>query len=71
MGKAEESTRNGSYQNMIDVESFARWMLAHDILGNTDGAGSNIFITKYDNTETSLIKMGPLWDFDVIMRRIL
>lgn len=68
MGKAEESTRNGSYQNMIDVESFARWMLAHDILGNTDGAGSNIFITKYDNTETSLIKMGPLWDFDVIMR---
>lgn len=68
MSEVEESTRNGSYQEMIDVDSFARWMLAHDILGNSDGAGSNIFLTKYDNTDTSLIKMGPLWDFDVIMR---
>lgn len=68
LSDAEESTRNGSYQDKIDVESFARWMLAHDILGNTDGAGSNIFLTKYDNTKASLLKMGCLWDFDVIMK---
>jgi len=68
LSDAEESTRNGSYQDKIDVESFARWMLAHDILGNTDGAGSNIFLTKHDNTRASLLKMGCLWDFDVIMK---
>ena len=43
-------------------------MLAHDILGNTDGAGSNIFLTKYDNSEQSLLKMACLWDYEVIMR---
>ena len=68
LSEAEESTRNGSYQEKIDIESFARWMLAHDILGNTDGAGSNIFLTKHDNTKASLLKMGCLWDFDVIMK---
>ena len=68
LSEAEESTRNGSYQEKIDIESFARWMLAQDILGNTDGAGSNIFLTKHDNTKASLLKMGCLWDFDVIMK---
>lgn len=68
LSEAEVSTRNGSYQEKIDIESFARWMLAHDILGNTDGAGSNIFLTKHDNTKASLLKMGCLWDFDVIMK---
>lgn len=68
LSEAEESTRDGSYPGKIDVESFARWMLAHDILGNTDGAGSNIFLMKYDNQDASLLKMGPLWDFDVIMK---
>ena len=65
---AEESTRDGSYEKYIDVDSFARWMLAHDILGNIDGAGSNIFLTKFDSTDGSLLKMGCLWDFDVILK---
>lgn len=55
------------YQDYIDVESFAAWVLAQDILGNFDGFGSNIFMTKYDNTPNSKIKMGNLWDFDAIM----
>ena len=42
-------------------------MLAHDILAHIDGAGSNIFLTKYDNTSASKIMMGPLWDFECIM----
>lgn len=62
----EDST--GMYEQKIDVESFARWMLAHDILGNTDGAGSNIFLSKYDDTEASLLKMPCLWDYEVIMK---
>ena len=63
----EASLEDGTYPNYIDVESFAKWMLARDILGDMDGAGANIFLTKYDSTSTSKIVMGPLWDFDGIM----
>lgn len=66
--KMEASLENGTYSDYIDIPSFANWMLAHDILGNIDGAGSNIFLTKYDSTATSKIMMGPLWDFDHIMK---
>lgn len=52
----------------IDYDSFARWMLAHDILGDTDSAGSNIFLCKddfdADNPTSSKLKMTTLWDFD-------
>ena len=65
--KVEASFEDGTYPNYIDVESFAKWMLAHDILGNMDGAGSNIYLTKYDSTSTSRVMMGTLWDFDGIM----
>jgi hypothetical protein len=63
----EASLMNATYTEYIDVESFANWMLAHDILGDIDAAGSNIFLTKYDDSSTSKIMMGPLWDFDWIM----
>lgn len=66
--EAEQSTLDGTYEEKLDVESFARWMLTHDILGNIDGAGSNIYLTKYDNTPETLLKMGCLWDYDVIMK---
>ena len=65
--KVEASFEDGTYPDYIDVESFAKWMLAHDILGNMDGAGSNIYLTKYDSTSTSKVMMGTLWDFDGIM----
>ena len=65
--KVEASFEDGTYPDYIDVESFAKWMLAHDILGNIDGAGSNIYLTKYDSTSTSKVMMGTLWDFDGIM----
>lgn len=52
----------------IDLDSFASWLLAHDILATIDAGGSNIFVQKYDlipdNPSNSKIKMGPLWDFD-------
>ena len=65
--KAEQAMIDGNYGELIDVESFARWMLGHDILGNVDGCGSNIFMTKYDNTPESLLKMANMWDFDGVL----
>lgn len=63
----ERSIADGTYPECIDVESFATWMLAHDILGNSDGGGSNVYLTKYDDSEDSRFMMGNLWDFDMIM----
>ena len=63
----EESIRLGTYEKYLDIQSVAAWVLAHDILGTYDAGGSNIFLTKHDNTNDSKIKMGPLWDFDTIL----
>jgi hypothetical protein len=57
---------DGEYERYIDVLSWAKWLLAHDILGTWDSGGSNVFITKYDNTEASKLMMANLWDFDTI-----
>jgi hypothetical protein len=54
----------GKYQQYIDIESWAKWLLAHDILGTLDDGGSNLYITKFDNTESSKLIMANLWDFD-------
>ena len=64
--KVEASVRNGTYDQYIDVMSFARWLLAHDVLGILDCAGSNYYLTKYDNTSSSKLMMANLWDFDSI-----
>lgn len=52
----------------IDYESFARWMLAHDILGTYDAGGSNMFLCKdalndVEPSESKLMMATP-WDFD-------
>ena len=52
------------YHDYIDVTSFANWLLAHDILGTWDASGSNVYLTKYDDTPDSKLMMGNLWDFD-------
>ena len=55
------------FSEYIDTLSFAAWMLAQDILGNYDAHGSNIYMTKYDDTKDTKLAMGCLWDFDAIM----
>lgn len=65
----EVSIDKGTYTDYIDVPSFVNYLLAHDILGTFDGAGSNTFLTKYDNTASSSFCMLTLWDFDTIMRQ--
>ena len=59
---------NPELGNYIDMESFARWMLFHDILGSRDPAGSNIFlnIKSFDPEDPTKykLKMGPVWDLE-------
>ena len=64
----EASIQDGTYLDYIDLKSFASWILAHDILGTADGSGSNILLTKYDNTDDSKVMMANLWDFDSILQ---
>ena len=68
INKAEESIIQGNYEKYIDVTSFAKWLLAHDILGTWDSGGSNLYMMKYDDSENSLLQMANLWDFDTIFR---
>ena len=60
----EQSILNGTYSNYIDIKSFAKWILAHDILGSKDSGGTNLYVAKYDDTPNSLLEMPVLWDFD-------
>lgn len=76
MNKVEKNIQGGTYEKYIDVESFARWQLIHDILGTRDGGGSNIYMTKHDQTTPespyddgtwSKVAMSTPWDFDSIL----
>ncbi|MDE7396752.1 MAG: CotH kinase family protein, partial [Muribaculum sp.] len=60
----EASVWDGTYPQYIDVASFAGWLVAHDMLGTLDSAGSNMLLTRYDLKEETPIRMGNLWDFD-------
>ena len=62
----ENSLATDNIDKYLDFESRARWLLAHDILGSDDFAGSNIFTYKYDITHDTKLCMGPLRDFDTI-----
>lgn len=64
----EYAVADGTYPDLIDVESFAAWILAHDMLGNYDAGGSNWYMTKYDSTEQSKVMMANLWDFDELFK---
>lgn len=60
----EQSLDKGNYTDYMDVESWSRWLLAHDILGTRDSGGANMFFKKQDNTSDSRLEMPCLWDFD-------
>lgn len=57
---------DGDIINYIDIESFAKWMIVHDILGTDDAVGCNRYL--YRNNNTSLLQMGPTWDYDSTFR---
>lgn len=60
----EDAIVNGAYPNYIDVDSWAKWLLGHDILGTRDSGGSNRFFAKYDDSDTSKVFIPCMWDFD-------
>ena len=64
----ERSLTSNNYPDLIDVQSFAKWCLVHDIMGIKDGGGCNRFYTKYDTTAESKIYMPLAWDFDMAER---
>lgn len=67
MNNVESSFTAGNYGDYLDLESFAKWILGHDILGTRDAAGSNVYMTKYDDTDATKVVMANLWDFDTIL----
>lgn len=60
----------GDVSDYIDLHSFARWLLAQDIMGNVDGHGSNMYVAKQDydpsDPKSSKLRMPTLWDFSGI-----
>lgn len=58
----EEKIANGSYDEAFDCESFAKWLVAWELLGCGDAGGSNMYVVKKD--AQSKLCMGPIWDFD-------
>jgi len=60
----EQSLSEGNYEQFIDITSFAKWLLSHDILGTRDAGGSNMYIKKFDETNNSRLELPCLWDFD-------
>lgn len=64
----EKSVKDGTYSSMIDVASFAKWCLVHDITGTQDGGGANLYYSKYDTTALTPIVMPLTWDFDMSER---
>ena len=49
------------WRKYIDLESFARWYLVHNILANID---TNYFFSKKNSDDDSKLVMGPVWDFE-------
>ncbi len=56
-----DSETSDDWKNYIDVESFARWFLVHNILKNVD---TNYFFSKKTSDASSKFIMGPVWDFE-------
>ena len=65
--RLEQAVSSDNYPEVIDVRSFARWILLHDLLGTYDAAGSNIFVARKNRDDTSLMRMPVGWDMDSSM----
>ena len=66
--KFEKSIGTGQYEHYIDVRSWVSWLMVHDILGTRDYGGSNIYLSKYDQTDSTLLQMPTTWDFDCLYK---
>ncbi|MCQ2796659.1 MAG: CotH kinase family protein [Bacilli bacterium] len=66
VSKFEDLLLEGNSQclNYIDMNSYAKWILAHDILITADHAGSNMYAFKKDSSNDTKLQAGTVWDFD-------
>jgi hypothetical protein len=58
------NTANG-YQKFIDVNSFIDFMIVNEIGKNIDGYVFSTYMHKDKDSDGGLLKMGPLWDFNL------
>ena len=52
------------YESLIDIDSYCRWLLAQDILGTSDGGGTNFYLAKASASPGSKLFVPVLWDVD-------
>lgn len=52
------------YEELVDIESYCRWVIGQDIMGTSDGGGTNFYLAKYDNTPQTKLFVPVLWDVD-------
>ena len=57
---------DGHSDEYLNLDTCARWILAQDFLGISDGAGSNLFFAKTDSSSETKAYPATLWDFDCI-----
>lgn len=54
--------RQEDYHDLIDEASFIDWFIVSEVFKNVDSGYSSVF---YYKDKGGLLKMGPLWDFDL------
>lgn len=64
IAEMDASFSAGEQEKHIDIESFAKWILAQDIIGQGDAAGSNLYFYRTTTDSTSRFRVPTLWDFD-------
>ena len=66
MGDLCKAVYDGNFENHLDMNAFARFMLANDLSLNQEiNHPKSTFLFKEDEmNEESKIKFGPIWDFD-------
>lgn len=64
IAEMDASFAAGEQEKYIDIESFAKWILAQDIIGQGDAAGSNLYFYRTTTDSTSRFRVPTLWDFD-------
>jgi hypothetical protein len=52
----------GDYSELIDEASFIDWFIVNEFLKNVDSGYSSVYFHK---DKSGLLKMGPVWDFDL------
>lgn len=62
-GRNQETGKH--YSEYIDVESFAQKYLIEEISKNYDGGVTSSFFYKPDDSVSTRIHAGPVWDYDV------